>query len=131
MAKSLVKLTDEEYNKRLPRIRIRLRRSARARHRFKNRSFTLNDSINTKYNRRKRTIRLITRDEIFARKKNHNGFNYTRAVIRRTHNNFLQNAQRRETGYIKEQFDDAISSAVIKYNKQKGAQSGRSVHNGI
>jgi hypothetical protein len=105
MAKSLVKLTDEEYNKRLPRIRIRLRRSARAKHRFKNRTGKLSRSVGTVYNRKTRTIKTVAR------------IHYAKYVI--------------NTSYIKAQFDDAISSAVIRYNKQKGSASGRSVHSGI
>lgn len=131
MSKSLVTLADEEYRKRLPRIRIRLRRSARARHRFRNRSYTLNNSIGTKYVRRVRTISLVTHDKVFAKKKKHNGYNYTNAVIKSTGDDFLSKAQERETGYIQKQLDDAVSAAVIKYNKQKGRYNGSSVYNGI
>ena len=125
MAKSLVQLTDIEYNKRLPRIRIRLRRYARANHRFKRRTNPggLVGSVGTKYDRKTRTIKTIAK------------IHYAKYVINGhgtwAPDRFTSEADAENTSYIKEQFDDAISAAVIKYNKQKGSANGRSVHNGI
>jgi len=127
MAKSLVKLTDEEYNKRLPRIRICLRRYARANHRFINRTGRLSKSIGTVYSRKTRTIKTIAK------------IHYAKYVINgHTHPNpswkpdrFTDEADRANTSYIKEQFQDAVDKAVVRYNKQKGSANGSSVHNGI
>lgn len=123
MAKSLVKLVDEEYTKRLPRIRIRLRRSARANHRFTRRTGGLEGSVGTSYNRKTRTVRTIAK------------IHYAKYVINGhgtwAPDRFTSEADARNTGFIKDQFDDAIRAAVVRYNKQKGTRNGSSVHNGI
>jgi hypothetical protein len=123
MAKSLVKLADEEYNKRLPRIRIRLRRYARANHRFINRTGRLSKSIGTVYSRKTRTIKTIAK------------IHYAKYVINGhgtwAPDRFTSEADAQNTSYIKEQFQDAVDKAVVRYNKQKGSANGSSVHNGI
>lgn len=127
--KSLTKLTDEEFNKRLPRIRIKLRRSARANHRYKNRTGRLTKSIGTVYNRKRRRVGMVAP----VRSINYN-IPYAQYVIN-GHGSwlpdpFLEGALDRESDYMQKQFQEAIYNGIGRYNKQRG-KSGGSVHSGI
>ena len=127
--KSLAKLTDEEFNKVLPRVRIKLRRSARANHRFQNQSKSLRDSIGTRWNRKKRRVSMVA-----PARSPHYNIPYAQYVIN-GHGSwlpdpFLASALDRESDYMQKQFQEAIYKAIGRYNKQRG-KSGGSVHSGI
>ena len=137
MAKSLVSFFDVEYRKVLPRIRIRLRRSARANHRFINRTGTLSDSVATAYDKRTRTINLKINSSIFQRTSRRKDYSkYIRFGFRHKGggrwlpDRFLLKAQQREESKNRSDIDEAMLKALAQYNKQ-GGQSGRSIYNGI
>lgn len=130
MAKSLSELFDEEYKKALPRMRMKLKRSAQRHHRFKNRTHDLKNSVGTRHDKEHKKLTLVA--PVVSPFYN---IPYAQYIIR-GHGTwlpdpFLQDALDREDDYIKEQYQKAMNIAVDRFNNQsKGNSSGR-VYNGI
>ena len=120
--RNLLSIADEEYRKVLPRIRIRLRRSARAHHRFKNRTHRLHNSVATDYDRATRTVSLLSRERggkpVPYAKFIIGGFRHRSGAVWAP-DPFLAQAEARERAKTTADMETALQKAVIRYNKQR------------